>query len=121
MSPRGVGIGQDSVKATADAGVSFDRLLWWLFAAGTGGGTRLRVLLSLREEPKNAQRLAQELTLDYTTVRHHLKVLESNGIVVAEGGKYGRVYFVSDLMESRWTWLETINSRKARRTGKVFQ
>jgi hypothetical protein len=34
--------------------------------------------------------------------------LEKNGIVVAEGEKYGKVYFVSDSMDFHWEKLEAI-------------
>jgi DNA-binding transcriptional ArsR family regulator len=101
--------------ATRDAFVvtldSFERLLWWLFAGSAGAKTRALVLFSLKEQPKNAQQLSQSLHLDYTTVRHHLRVLETNKIVLAEGDKYGRVYFVSENMESHWTTLEGILKR----------
>jgi DNA-binding transcriptional ArsR family regulator len=101
--------------ATRDAFVvtldSFERLLWWLFAGSAGAKTRALVLFSLKEQPKNAQQLSQSLHLDYTTVRHHLRVLETNKIVLAEGDKYGRVYFVSENMEAHWTTLEGILKR----------
>lgn len=90
---------------------SFERLLWWLFAGSAGAKTRALVLFNLRDQPKNAQQLSQSLRLDYTTVRHHLRVLETNRIVLAEGDKYGRVYFVSENMESHWTTLEGILKR----------
>jgi len=90
---------------------SFERLLWWLFAGSAGARTRSLVLFSLKEQPKNAQQLSQSLHLDYTTVRHHLRVLETNKIVLAEGDKYGRVYFVSEVMESHWQTLEGILKR----------
>jgi len=90
---------------------SFERLLWWLFAGSAGARTRALVLFDLRDQPKNAQQLSQSLHLDYTTVRHHLRVLEANKIVLAEGDKYGRVYFVSETMESHWPTLEGILKR----------
>ena len=90
---------------------SFERLLWWLFAGSAGAKTRLLVLFSIREQPRNAQQLSQALGLDYTTVRHHLRVLETNKIILAEGDKYGRVYFVSEVMESHWPTLEGILKR----------
>jgi DNA-binding transcriptional ArsR family regulator len=90
---------------------SFERLLWWLFAGSAGARTRALVLFNLRDQPKNAQQLSQSLHLDYTTVRHHLRVLETNKVVLAEGDKYGRVYFVSDTMESHWPTLEGILKR----------
>src|ERR1700739_3834103 len=86
MDPR------DAIVVTMD---SFERLLWWLFAGSAGARTRALVLFDLRDQPKNAQQLSQSLHLDYTTVRHHLRVLETNKVVLAEGDKYGRVYFVS--------------------------
>jgi len=90
---------------------SFERLLWWLFAGSAGARTRALVLFNLKDQPKNAQQLSQSLHLDYTTVRHHLRVLETNKIVLAEGEKYGRVYFVSETMESHWPTLEGILKR----------
>jgi DNA-binding transcriptional ArsR family regulator len=90
---------------------SFERLLWWLFAGSAGARTRALVLFDLRDQPKNAQQLSQSLHLDYTTVRHHLRVLETNKIVLAEGDKYGRVYFVSETMESHWPTLDGILKR----------
>jgi DNA-binding transcriptional ArsR family regulator len=99
---------RDAFVVTMD---SFERLLWWLFAGSAGAKTRALVLFSLKEQPKNAQQLSQSLHLDYTTVRHHLRVLETNKIVLAEGDKYGRVYFVSEGMESHWATLEGILKR----------
>jgi DNA-binding transcriptional ArsR family regulator len=86
----------------------FERLLWWLFAGSTGASTRAEVLRAVRAQPTNAQQLSQMLGLDYTTVRHHLRVLEKNNLVLTEGDKYGKLYFVSDLMESNWDKLEEI-------------
>jgi DNA-binding transcriptional ArsR family regulator len=87
---------------------AFERLLWWLFAGSTGARTRAQVLQAIREQPRNAQQLSQILSLDYTTVRHHLRVLEQNRIVLTEGDKYGKLYFVSENMESNWGKLEEI-------------
>jgi DNA-binding transcriptional ArsR family regulator len=87
---------------------SFERLLWWLFAGSAGAKTRASVLFTIRKQPRNAQQLSQALNLDYTTVRHHLKVLEANKIIVTEGDKYGRLYFVSENMEAHWDKLEGI-------------
>jgi DNA-binding transcriptional ArsR family regulator len=87
---------------------AFDRLLWWLFTGSVGARSRIVILYSLRERPRNAQQLSEELGLDYTTVRHHLQVLERNRILLTEGEKYGKVYFVSDSMEVHWAKLEAI-------------
>ncbi|MHB8568253.1 MAG: ArsR/SmtB family transcription factor [Nitrososphaerales archaeon] len=98
-------MGQRELKLPMDA---FERLLWWLFAGSTGAKTRLHVLSAIREQPRNAQQLSQSLSLDYTTVRHHLQVLEKNRLVLTEGERYGKIYFVSEVMESNWGKLESI-------------
>ena len=94
---------------------AFERLLWWLFAGSTGAPTRGLVLRAIREQPRNAQQLSQALGFDYTTVRHHLKVLVENRIVVTEGEAYGRLYFVSEAMEAHWAQLEAILEKTKRK------
>jgi len=90
---------------------SFERVLWWLFGGSAGAATRARVLMAIRERPRNAQQLAQGLGVDYTTVRHHLRVLLKNGLVVTAGEAYGRMYFLSPSMESHWDQLTVILAR----------
>jgi DNA-binding transcriptional ArsR family regulator len=90
---------------------AFERLLWWLFAGSAGARTRALVLYSIRKEPRNAQQLSLALHVDYTTVRHHLRVLESNKLILTEGEKYGKIYFVSENMEAHWDKLEAILKR----------
>ncbi|HZW57064.1 MAG TPA: winged helix-turn-helix domain-containing protein [Nitrososphaerales archaeon] len=87
---------------------AFERLLWWLFVGSTGARTRVQVLRAIREQPRNAQQLSQLLQMDYTTIRHHLGVLEKNRIVLTEGEKYGKLYFISETMEASWAKLEEI-------------
>ena len=93
---------------------AFERLLWWLFAGSVGAGTRAHVLSAIKEQPRNAQQLSQHLRVDYTTVRHHLKVLERNRLIIAESETYGKVYFLSDAMESHWERLEAILEKTQR-------
>jgi len=87
---------------------SFERVLWWLFRSSIGAATRARVLVAIRDEPRNAQQLAEGLALDYKTVRHHLRVLGKNGLVTTAGERYGQVYFLSPSIESRWAVFENI-------------
>ncbi|MEK6978509.1 MAG: winged helix-turn-helix domain-containing protein [Candidatus Hydrothermarchaeota archaeon] len=75
------------------------KLLWWIFAVTKGGIVRARIVHHLRERPMNANQLAQELKLDYTTVRYHLNILLKNGIVVPSKDTYIVMYFLSDAME----------------------
>ena len=97
---------------------AFERLLWWLFAGSAGAKTRAHVIEAVRREPRNAQQLSLALNLDYTTVRHHLKVLEQNHIVITEGDSYGKLYFLSDAMEAHWTNLQAILEKTKGRGGR---
>jgi hypothetical protein len=54
-------------------------VLWYVLASSRGA-TRARVVRALDERPRNANQLAEELDLDYTTVRHHLDVLMDDGL-----------------------------------------
>ncbi|MGY5877240.1 MAG: winged helix-turn-helix domain-containing protein [Candidatus Thorarchaeota archaeon] len=99
------------------------RLLWWLLAGTSGGYNRARIILALHEMPSNANQLAEQLDLDYKTIRHHLDVLVKNEVVVTQGEGYGMVYFVSDDIEASFDDFREIWERigqkgiKGRRTG----
>jgi DNA-binding transcriptional ArsR family regulator len=96
---------------------SYSRVLWWLFSSSAGARTRGRVIVALRAEPKNAQQLATELAVDYTTVRHHLKVLLENSVIESTGPHYGQVYSLAATAEARWAELDSI-LRRHRGTGE---
>ncbi len=87
---------------------SIERILHWLFESSAGALTRIRIVRAIREKPRNALQLAEALGLDYTTVRHHLRVLEKNGLLSTAGERYGQVYFLSTSMESHWGVFERI-------------
>jgi len=97
---------------------AFERLLWWLFAGSAGAKIRAHLIEAVRREPRNAQQVSLALNLDYTTVRHHLKVLEQNHIVITEGDSYGKLYFLSDAMEAHWTNLQAILEKTKGRGGR---
>jgi DNA-binding transcriptional ArsR family regulator len=98
---------------------SVQQLIWWLFQSSAGGPSRMRLVRALRDEPRNAQQLAVALGLDYTTVRHHLRVLQRNHLLEVRGDRYGQVYFLAPNLESRWSVLEAIAARTtARNTGE---
>jgi len=84
------------------------RLLYWLIAGSEGGLNRARILLALRETPLNSNKLAERLGLNYKTVRHHLKVLEDNELVVSSAGGYGKVYFLSPQLEREYSTFQEI-------------
>lgn len=87
---------------------SFRRVLFWLFVSSAGAATRVRIVRAVKEEPRNAQQLSVALELDYTTVRHHLRVLVQNHLLDVGGERYGQVYFLAGQLEQRWTDFEEL-------------
>ncbi len=71
----------------------------------------MKILLSLRRIPMNANQLARELNLNYRTVMHHIKVLERHGLVSRLGDDYGAPYFISEVLEKNWHLVEEISRR----------
>ena len=83
-------------------------LLGWLIAGSRGGATRAQIIRTLNEAPQNANQLANQLKLDYRTIRHHLDVLQKNGIITSAGDRYGTTYFLSPAMEENYAMFEEI-------------
>ncbi|WP_380681648.1 ArsR/SmtB family transcription factor [Salinigranum sp. GCM10025319] len=73
-----------------------------------GGPNRRRILRALADRPRNANRLATELGLDYKTVRHHLSVLDEAGAVTNAGDDYGVVYVPTARARRHWDVLESL-------------
>lgn len=88
--------------------VSMRKLLWWLLAATRGGANRAKIIRMLHERPYNINQLSQTLKLDYKTVQHHMKVLEKNRIIEPSGERYGKIYFLTDVMEENYNIFEEI-------------
>jgi DNA-binding transcriptional ArsR family regulator len=86
-------------------------LLGWLIAGTRGGPTRAKIIKTLKETPQNANQLANQLKMDYRTIRHHLKVLEKNKIITTAGEGYGTTYFLSPAMEDNYALFEEILKR----------
>lgn len=78
------------------------RLLWWLIAGARGGVNRANIISIIKERPRNVNQLAEMLKLDYKTVKHHIDVLDENGIIVSSEKKYGKLYFLSNKMEANY-------------------
>lgn len=83
-------------------------VLWYVLTGTRGGKNRVRLLRAVDERPRNANQLAEDLELDYKTVRHHLDVLMENNVVQNSGDGYGTVYLPSDRTRSHWGTVETI-------------
>jgi DNA-binding transcriptional ArsR family regulator len=95
----------------ADKTRSLRYLLGWLIAGTRGGPTRAKIIEILKETPQNANQLANQLGMDYRTIRHHLKVLEKNRMVTTAGEGYGTTYFLSPPLEENYGVFEEIVNR----------
>ena len=85
-----------------------EAVLWHVLTGTRGGENRVRILQALDERPRNANRLAEDLDLDYKTVRHHLDVLVENDVVEKSGDDYGAIYLPTEQARDHWDVIETI-------------
>ena len=85
-----------------------DGVLWYVLASSRGGPTRVRLVRAIDERPRNANQLATELDMDYTTIRHHLDVLMENKVVRRSGEEYAAVYLFTDQVRTHWDTVEEI-------------
>ncbi|MFB6080864.1 MAG: ArsR/SmtB family transcription factor [Haloferacaceae archaeon] len=85
-----------------------ESVLWYVLTGTRGGENRARILCALDEQPRNANRLAEDLHLDYKTVRHHLDVLVEHDILESSGEEYGAVYVPTEGVRAHWDVVEAI-------------
>jgi DNA-binding transcriptional ArsR family regulator len=83
-------------------------MFWWIIVGSKGGEMRAKLLQLLCERPMNAHQLSEALNVNYRTVTHHLDVLLKNGLVRAEGPKYGLMYFPSPVCIARKDLLKRV-------------
>ncbi len=85
------------------------QLLWYLIAGTRGGPNRVRIIEALRARPYNAHQLGEALGLDYRTVRHHLDLLQRNGLLSRPvGDAYASPYFLSSVLEANYSVFEEV-------------
>jgi DNA-binding transcriptional ArsR family regulator len=85
-----------------------EKALWYLLAGTRGGENRARIIRLLLDRPLNANQLADELDVEYNTVRHHLDMLVEHNVVEPGGTDYGEMYFLTDQFEHHKSEFETI-------------
>ena len=83
-------------------------VIQWLIAGSRGGINRGKILETIRDVPMNANQLGESIGVDYRTIRHHLEILEKNGMVTSMGKRYGKMYFISANLEDSWSDFEEI-------------
>jgi len=88
-----------------------EKALWYLLAGTRGGENRARLIRLLDDRPRNANQLAEELDVDYNTVRHHLDVLLDHDVVEQGGDDYGAMYFLTDRFDHHRDTFEQITEQ----------
>ncbi len=83
-------------------------VLWQLLASSRGAHNRVRIIQLLDERPRNANELAENLELDYTTVRHHLDVLIENKVITEATEGYGAIFMFTEQSRDHWDVIEQI-------------
>lgn len=74
--------------------------MWWYLLAGTRGGeNRARISRARREQPRNANQLADQLGLDYNAVTYQLDMLTDHDVLETCGDEFERVSLPSDRFE----------------------
>ena len=87
------------------------RLLWWLLSGSSGGLNRGRIIEVIIKQPRNANEISSILNIDYKTIRHHLNILEKNNLITHTGSGYGKMYFLSELIEENMDYFNEIWGR----------
>lgn len=89
-----------------------------IFTGMSGRYTRMRIICAITEEPLNARELSKKLELDYKTIQHNIKVLESNSLIDRVGEGYGDMFFPSDLISSNLPTLYKVIKKVEDKLGK---
>lgn len=73
-----------------------EQALWYLFVGTRGGATRVDIVRTIDERPRNANQVAETVDVDYNTVRYHLEKLEDYNVVEQGQQDYGALYFLTE-------------------------
>lgn len=68
--------------------------LYRTFVGSRGGETRMRIVEEIFLKPRNANELAKDLGVDYSTVRHSLDVMRKAQLIFGGTG-YGGTYHLT--------------------------
>ena len=92
--------GNESSHNNFNESRQFKIILWSIISATRGGPNRARILNLLITEHLNSHQIAKKLNLDHKTIRHHLKILTKNELIVKSSEEsYGVTYILTDIMQ----------------------
>ncbi len=86
----------------------YKKLIWWLLIATRGGKNRCQIIKLLKEKPMNINQLSEKLNLNYRTIRHHIKILFDNRILIKKGDGYGSIYFLAPYYVKNYKIIEDV-------------
>ncbi len=93
-------------------------VLWYVFVGSRGGETRMCIVDALIRKSMNPRELSLKFDMDYSTIRHSLRVLEKNRIVFApKKGKYAAKYRPTPEFESMKEEYEDLKKYKTCNKG----
>ena len=94
------------------------KLLSPVFTGMQGRYTRLKIILALAEAPLNTLQLSKQLGHDYKTIQRNLKILEENHLIDRAGKEYGKMFFLSELLNSNLPTLLKVIEKVDKRLNK---
>ncbi len=107
-----------TLRAPSHVSAALRQLLWYLIAGTRGGVNRARIIEALHARPYNAHRLSEALGLDYRTIRHHLDLLQKNGLITQPASSaYAAPYFLTQYLESNYAIFEEIRRKVLPKEG----
>lgn len=108
VSPIICSFGNDSLHSNFNESRRFKLILWSIVGATRGGPNRARVLNLLITDSLNSHQIAKKLNLDHKTIRHHLKILTKNELIIKSTESYGATYTMTDIMKQNVEFLKEI-------------
>ena len=98
------------------------KLLSPVFTGMQGRYTRLKIILALAETPLNTFQLSKQLGYDYKTIQRNLGILEKSHLVDKAEEWYGRMFFLSELLDINLPTLLQVIEKVDKRlnTKKVY-
>ena len=94
------------------------KLLSQVFTGMQGRYTRLKIILALAEAPLNTFQLSKDLGHDYKTIQRNLKILEESHLIDRAGEGYGRMFFLSELLDINLPTLLQVIEKVDKRLNK---